>query len=198
MPLNHSDKNTGLMLRIKEGDKFAFEELYHLYKIPLANFFYYLTGSEAFTEDCLQEVFYRLWYYRKSYRPQAKVLTYLFQIAKNYWFNEVKCLKRRPVNLTTLTGGGYQSDNEPSTAAEFPSTGSVNPEKAALNEELGQKIREAILSLPDKERIVLVLGKLEGLRYSEIGKALGIAVVTVKVRMNKATNRLREYLKDVI
>lgn len=179
-----------LMLRIKEGDKSAFEELYHLYQIPLGNLFYRLSGDRTMAEDCLQEVFYRLWLYRASYQPTAKVITYLFQIAKNYWINEGKRLKRRPIPVSRLTS---------SETAEFADkqAGATSPQEA-VSRELTETVKEAVSKLPEKERLVLVLHQYEGLKHREIAEILGMAEITVKTRFARALKRLEKYLKKYL
>ena len=68
-----ADRETELMLLVKAGDRAAFEEIFHLYQKPLANYLYRLTGNRARSEDLLQDAFLRLWKAAPNYEPTAKV-----------------------------------------------------------------------------------------------------------------------------
>ncbi|MBI4833361.1 MAG: RNA polymerase sigma factor [Planctomycetes bacterium] len=181
------DAHIELMMRVKNGDKSAFEELYHLYSQPLGNFFYRMSGSKSIAEDCLQEVFYRIWLYRENYQPQAKVITYLFHIAKNYWINEGKKL-RRVIPFTTFAGS-----RDENSAPDFPGDKTA-PDEEAMSNEVKDSIKEALRKLSEKERIVVVMSMYQKLPYSEIAEILGIAEITVKTRMTKALERLKKPL----
>jgi RNA polymerase sigma-70 factor (ECF subfamily) len=83
-----ADKETELMLRVKAGDRAAFEEIFRLYQKPLTNYLYRLTGNRARSEDLLQDAFLRLWKAAPTYEPSAKVSTYIFRIAHNLFLND--------------------------------------------------------------------------------------------------------------
>jgi RNA polymerase sigma-70 factor (ECF subfamily) len=181
------DAHIELMLRLKKGDKDAFQELYNLYSHPLGNFFYRMSGSKSIAEDCLQEVFYKIWLYRENYQPQAKVITYLFHIAKNYWINEGKKL-RRVIPFTTLSG-----NRDESAAPDFAGD-KATPYEEAMSSEMKDSIKDALGKLSEKERIVVVMSMYQKLPYAEIAEILGIAEITVKTRMAKALERLKKPL----
>jgi len=183
-----SEQEVQLLLHIKDNDKTAFEELYHLYKIPLGNFFYRLSNNRGITEDCLQEVFCRIWSARSSYQPRAKAITYLFQIAKNYWINEGKRLKQKPIPFSSITG---EEVNRPDNTQ-------LKPDEKIISEELKTSVNEAIAGLPERERLVLVMSQYQGLKYSEIAEIMEIAEITVKTRMAKALERLKESLSKYL
>ena len=95
-----ADKETGLMLRVKAGDRAAFEEIFQLYQKPLANYLFRLTGNRARTEDLIQDTFLRLWKAAPTYEPTAKVSTYVFRIAHNLFLNETA--RRREKALESM------------------------------------------------------------------------------------------------
>ncbi len=84
------------MARMQADDVKAFELLYARYERPLVNFFYQMCFDRVASEDYLQETFMRVWRARATYRPIGKVSTWLYQIAKHYWFNEREKQIRRP------------------------------------------------------------------------------------------------------
>src|SRR5262249_29154546 len=95
-----TDRETELMLRVKGGDRAAFEEIFHLYQKPLANYLFRLSGNRARAEDLLQDAFLRLWKAAPTYEPSAKVSTYIFRIAHNLFLNDAA--RRREKALESL------------------------------------------------------------------------------------------------
>src|SRR4051812_6527452 len=173
-----SDRETELMLRVKVGDRAAFEELFHLYEKPLTNYLFRLTGNRARSEDLLQDAFLRLWKAAPGYEPSAKVSTYIFRIAHNLFLNDVA--RRREKALESLEA---ETRSEPSSDLN--------------RRELQSQVQRAVESLPEGEREVLLLSEYNGFKYAEISEILGIPVGTVKSRMFSAVQRLKEALKGL-
>ena len=88
-----SEHEKNLMIRAREGDRTAFEELFKLYERPILNYVYRLSRNRALAEDLLQEAFLRLWKALPGYQPTAKVSTYVFRITHNLYLNDTA--KRR-------------------------------------------------------------------------------------------------------
>lgn len=169
-----------LMLRVRSGDVEAFRTLVHRYREPLRRFFAALLPDRSQADDFAQETFLRLWLLRERYAPTGKFSTYLFQIGKHYWLNQQKRL--RPEN------GGEAPEGRPGPAME-------QPETALLAQWEGERLRRAVAALPAHYREVFQRSQLEGLKYAEIGRQLGIPVGTVKSRMAEAVRRLRQALR---
>ena len=185
------EKEIALMLKVKEGDVQAFEDLYNKFKDPITNFFYHLTWDYATSEDYLQAVFIRLWQNAKNYRPIGKFSTYIFQIAKNYWLNEQKRLKRRP---KTVSLEGKKKSTE-SHARKIELGDEVNnPIVVALQKELEGEVKKAIDALSNDHRVVFILSEFQDLKYKEISEILEIPVGTVKSRMANTERQLRKKL----
>ena len=185
------ERDAGLMARVNEGDRAAFEELYNLYGGAIARFFYHLTWNRQTVEDGVQEVFLRLWRGARHWRPTGKFSTYLFQIAKNYWINERAKLSRRirPVALRENEG-----DSGAGLDGLATDTGG-GPEREALRREMAENIRCAVSSLSEKLRLTFILSEYQGLKYAEVAEILGIPLGTVKSRMAAAEKELRRKLK---
>ena len=180
-----------LMSRIQAGDMRAYEMLYGKYAHPLQNFFFQMCFDRTASEDYLQETFMRVWRARHTYRPIGKVSTWLFQIAKNYWFNEREKMKRRPFHKAV---GGEESHAQWSNVTDR--SGDVAPDAAADAQETERVIRAAVESLSDKLRLVFVLARYRSLPYAEISSILDIPVGTVKSRMALAEKTLRGRLEE--
>jgi len=173
-----SDLETALMLRVKGGDRAAFEKIFRLYQKPLTNYLYRLSGNRARSEDLLQDAFLRLWKAAPGYEPSAKVSTYIFRIAHNLFLNDVARRRERALE---------------SMEAETRS----DPSSDLNRREVQSAVQRAVESLPEGEREVLLLSEYNGFKYAEISEILGIPVGTVKSRMFSAVQRLKEALKDL-
>ncbi|MHC4224307.1 MAG: RNA polymerase sigma factor [Planctomycetota bacterium] len=180
-----------LMARIQAGDVRAFEMLYARYSHPLLNFFFQMCFDRTAAEDYLQETFLRVWRARAGYRPIGKVSTWLFQIAKNFWFNERAKMKRRPFHSVA---GGEEAQAQWSSLPDGRADSA--PDSAARARETEAAIGEAVSGLSEKLRMVFVLGRYRGLPYAEIAEILEIPVGTVKSRMALAEKNLRARLAD--
>ncbi|MHC4662376.1 MAG: RNA polymerase sigma factor [Planctomycetota bacterium] len=167
-----------LMFRVKGGDRQAFENLYERYSRTILNFFFRLEWDSGRAEEGVQEVFYRLWKYRKQYEPRGKFTTYLFQIAKNFWLNEMK--KKRP-----------QTD---ASALATRQAGSPRPDRQLERKELRDIVRVAISGLPENERLPFVMARYHGLRHKEIGEVLGVSSRAVESRISSALKKLESRL----
>jgi len=178
-----------LMSRIQAGDVGAFELLYARYSHPLLNFFFQMCFDRVAAEDYLQETFLRVWRARQSYRPIGKVSTWLFQIAKNYWFNEREKMKRRPFH--TVAGGDEAQARWANLAAVGDET---SPPAAASANETAAAIQRAVADLSEKLRLVFVMARYQRLPYKEIAAILDIPVGTVKSRVALAERTLRARL----
>ena len=173
-----ADRETELMLRVKGGDRAAFEELYGLYQKPLVNYLYRLCFNRTQAEDLLQETFLRIWKAAATYEPTAKVSTWVFRIAHNLFLNEAA--RRREMALEG-------ADNEMR----------ADPASDLGRREVQSAVKKAIEALPDGERECLLLSEYNGFKYAEISVILSIPVGTVKSRMFSAMQRLKEALKGM-
>ncbi|MBI3096791.1 MAG: sigma-70 family RNA polymerase sigma factor [Planctomycetes bacterium] len=185
-----------LLLAAGRGDAASFETLYSRYGKPIFNFFYRMCWDPVVSEDCAQEVFLRAWRAAPAWRPEAKVSTWLFAIAQNYWLNERAKAGHRPVPFTTLGTGdpeGSVSEGPVPALSRMP-----GPGDRLAGEEVREAVRQAIDALSEKEKIVVILGEMQGMKYREIAEVLGIPVGTVKSRMSEATRRLRQSLGPLI
>jgi len=179
-----------LMARIQTGDRSAFEALYRRYAHPIMNFYYQMCFDRTAAEDFLQETFLRVWRARHTYRPIGKVSTWLFQISKNYWFNEREKRKLRPFH--SASGG---EDAQARWAHVADERGDADPGAVASGAETRALVERAVAELSEKLRVVFVLARYRGLPYAQIADIVGIPVGTVKSRMALAEKTLRARLE---
>lgn len=172
-----ADRETELMLRVRGGDRGAFEEIFGLFQRPLANFLYRLCWNRARAEDLVQETFLRLWKAAPGYEPTAKVSTFIFRIAHNLFINDAARRREQALEGADREAGGDPSDD-------------------LHRREMRAAVKKAVEMLPSGEQEVLVLSEYNGFKYSQIADILGIPVGTVKSRMFSAVQRLKVLLKD--
>lgn len=185
-------KERALMARIAEGDGRAFEALYEIYAKPVTNFLYRMCYDTALAEDCLQEVFMRIWKHAPIWRGQCKVSTFIFQVAKNYGLNA----RDKAARYRTRYGNGHRDEDEPGGAAMGePVAEAAGPAGTLAGEELRTLVRSAIETLPEDQRVVVHLSQVQGLTYREIAEVLQVPTGTVKSRMAAAADALRRKLE---
>jgi len=183
-----------LMARFQAGDSSAMEELFARFQKPLFNFFYRMVGRRETAEDLVQETFLKLCRFGGSFRgSEAKFTTWLYSVAGNQCRDYLRRSARRPETpLPDLEQSYSDGLTEPAPAA-----GDSPVEDYLVRMELRAVLESAIRSLPERERLAIILREYHGLEYREIAEALGSPLGSVKVLIFRARHRLREKLKDL-
>jgi len=177
-----------LMTAAVGGDEEAFRLLALRLREVIGRFLRHLGCDRATVEDLTQETLLRLWTGKDRYQQRAKLRTFVLTIAKNLWLNH--CRRKPMVSYDAPAGGRSELDKLLIQDGLPP-----GPEAALIDKYRAYRVRQAILGLPERQRIVFVLAHLEGLRHAEIAQMLGIAEGTVKSRMHRAIRGLRELLE---
>ena len=188
MPSSDSE----LMERFGAGDDEAFRLLVERHQRPLMNFFYRRSYDRQIAQDCTQEVFLRLVRHRGKWKPQAKFTTYMYRIAENLWIDRYRSKKAAPP-MTSLQAPAGEEAGE--LGGVLPGRSRL-PEDGAADLELAIKLRAALDSLTEDQRSVFLMAETKGMKYADIGEALGIPVGTVKSRMHAAIHKLRKILAE--
>lgn len=183
-------KDVALMLRVKEGDVRAFEELVTRHQGAVIGTVAKMLNCQSEAEDIAQQVFLRLWKSAKRYKEKAKFTTYLFTITRNLVFNESK---RR----STRKQVSIEQRNE-EAHVEIADTQTAEPNKALLEAELNAAVDAAIEALPKKQRLAMILRRYEQLPYEEIATILGTSVASVKSHLFRARATLKESLSKYL
>ena len=171
---------TELVTRAQGGDRNAFSELVCIHAQGVLNVIYRMCGDMQIAEDAAQETFIRAWSHLASFRQQASLRNWLYRIAINTAMDMLRKEKRiLPGDVEDF----HLTDPGP------------GPEALLLQEERTALVQNAIVSLPDASRAVLVLKEYEELSYHEIADALDIPVGTVMSRLNYARRLLRKKLE---
>jgi RNA polymerase sigma-70 factor (ECF subfamily) len=191
--VGRSDEDTEdvrLMQLVAGGDTSAFEQLVERHQALVAGTVARMLGSNSDVEDIAQQVFIRVWKSARRYVPRAKFTTWLLKITRNLVFNELRRSKRHAhVPLQSEPG-----------AEEIPLKDETNPapDASLLETELQRAIEEAIIQLPESQRMALVLRRYEQLSYEQIAEVLDLSVPAVKSVLFRARTELRTRLSKYL
>jgi len=142
-------------------------------------------------EDLAQEAFVRLYAKRRQYEPSARFSTYLWRVALNLCYDELRRMKRRPetsLDVETADGEEGFSFLDAHAADDLP------PNDAMESREQAEIVRVALQKLPEHYRSVVVLRHFENLKFREIAEVLDIPEGTVKSRMAEGLDLLHQIL----
>lgn len=182
------------MLAVKAGDMVAFESLVVTYQRPLTAFFDRLLNHSGLAEEFAQEVFCRIFQYREDYEPRAAFSTYLYRVARNLWIDHVRHKASGPRFLSLESPVGRSE----ATVGERLAGPAPDPSESLETRERSRAVRAAVAALPDKLKLVFVMGEAQGMPYDQIAEVLEIPVGTVKSRMHAAVAQLRLSLAPVL
>lgn len=179
-----------LMERIGAGDHEAFRLLVERHQNAVIGTVAKMLGNASEAEDIAQQVFLRIWRNAKRYRPDAKFTTYLFTITRNLVFNESRRRSRKKEVSS--------DEREENSNLMVEASPDRQPDAELLQAELQRKVDEAIASLPETQRMAVVLRRYEQLSYEEIAAVLELSVSAVKSLLFRARTALREALSEYL
>jgi len=183
------DADSLAMLRLREGEDLALNEIMERWQRRVTSYLLRLTRSETVAVDLAQETFVRVYQSRKRYRPEAKFSTWLFAIASNLAREHFRWLKRHPtVSLN-------EADEAERPLSERVAADGLNPSEAAEHIEQTRAVRDGVMSLPNDLREAVVLFEYEDMSYEQISAITGCSRKAVETRLYRARGILRERLK---
>jgi RNA polymerase sigma-70 factor (ECF subfamily) len=182
------DPDVRLMLRVRDDEPGAFQQLVEQFQNRLVAVMHHLVGDAAEAEDLAQEVFLRVYRARKQYRPRSKFSTWLFTIANNLALNSLRSRQRKPaVSLTGRDSGPLGARPQEQLVHDHHS----GPQVRIQREELAALIRKALDGLNERQRVAVVLNKFEDMNYAEIAEVMGLTTKAVKSLLSRARENLR-------
>jgi RNA polymerase sigma-70 factor (ECF subfamily) len=191
-PISTETGDHELMARLAAGDDLALNALMRRWSDRIVSFLYRMTGRHDAAVDLAQETFVKLYQARARYRPRGgEFSTWLFAIASNLAKNHARWRSRHPeVSLDVPADDHISSLPEPRSTE-------ASPYQAAVSHETQERVRTAILALPDELREVLLLFTHEQLGYADIAHIVGCSPKAVETRIYRARQILKERLKDL-
>ncbi|HLT23569.1 MAG TPA: sigma-70 family RNA polymerase sigma factor [Ignavibacteria bacterium] len=179
-----------LIFEFQKEDVLAFNEIVFRYKDKLVNFLFRYTGSRDEAEDLAQDTFLKLYRSKHLYKEIAKFSTWFYTIA----INIAKTNLRKKSRKSAISISDFDPDNEKDF--DLPAD-VISPDDSANASIENYYIQKAINSLGDKFKEVIVLRDIQDLEYEEIAKITGLPLGTVKSRINRGRERLKELLSDI-
>ena len=186
------DKDFELIRAINSGQYDRFPDLVKRYEQKLYNFSLRMCRDAADAEDTVQETFLNVFKYLKDFRYETKFKNWLYRVAAS------ACIKKRRKSKFAPERELSLDEFFPQDEAEIPDrvpNWAQMPLDMLLNNELLDKINQAIFSLPEKYRLVIVLRDIEGFSTAETAQILKLSPSNVKVRLHRARLFLRDNLK---
>ncbi len=182
---NEMDDDTKIMLRLKNGDRAAFDELYNRFSKKIYNYVMRYTGNTHTAEDITQEVFVKMYRAAKQYEPTARFSTWIFTITTNLCINEYN--RRKGIQL--------EDDIEQYNSKDAQNT----TEDHVILNDMEQKLLKSMDALPANQRSALLLRIYGGMDYEEIARVLHVSPKAVKSLLNRARGRLiNEHKRDFL
>jgi RNA polymerase sigma-70 factor, ECF subfamily len=188
------DSDIELMLRVKQGDRAAFELLVEKYKQPVANMIYRTLGDPTEAEDLAQTVFIQVWKSATRYHQKAKFSTWLFTIARNLCLNEIRRRSRHPAESLQA----MSDPDDESAPRQFEDRGASSAPEQLLREELTAKVEEALAELPENQRTAILLFKEKEFSYEEISEVLKCSLSATKSLIHRGRETLKLKLKPYL
>ncbi|UCF37397.1 MAG: sigma-70 family RNA polymerase sigma factor [Acidobacteriota bacterium] len=181
-----------LVVRLKEGDESAFDEVFQLYKDMVYTLALKLLADKGESMDVTQEVFLTLFRKIHSFRGECSLKTWLYRVAINQAANRNRWWKRHLQSRTV----SLSISNEPDRPAvrELPSN-QPSPLRDCYSAELRKALEKTLSELPFEQRVTITLRDVEGLAYEEIAEVTSTSIGTVKSRIARARIRLRDQLQ---
>ena len=180
--------------RIKQvikGDQDAFGEIVEIYKNSIYQLCYRMLGNRHEAEDIAQEAFIRAYVNIRSFNQELKFSTWLFRIATNLCIDRLR--KKKPDYYLDAEVAG----TEGLTMYSQVSSDSPLPETEVESLELQETVQKEILKLPEKYRSAIVLKYMEDMSLNEISEILELPLGTVKTRIHRGREALRQQLRYV-
>ena len=178
---------------LKARDERAFNALVARFQDRVYNLIRRLLGNPEEARDVTQEVFVSVFEKVDSYRGDASIATWIYRIATNHAKNRIKYLSRRKDRQRESLESLAVPPTSSRLSAEVP-----RPDQALLRERVSRLVDAALGELDEEQRIVLVLRDVEGQSYEDIAEITGIQLGTVKSRLHRGRQRLKEALAPYI
>lgn len=180
-----------LVQRAQGGNTHAFEELIRRYHGKLYGLLYNMTSNREDAEDMLQEVFSKAYQFLPRFKGQSSFYTWMYRIAINRTINFLKKRKKKQAMSLDLVDGNIERD-----PAYVELTSRESPVRDVKILELQKELNEALQTLSEKHRAVVVLHDVQGIPHQEISRMLKVSEGTLRSRLYYARQHLQRELAD--
>jgi RNA polymerase sigma-70 factor (ECF subfamily) len=183
------DQEKILIQKCKNGDIHSFELLIESYQSKVFNIAYRMLGNAEDASDVAQEVFLKIFKSISTFKEEASLSTWIYRIATNVCLDEIR--KRKKENIISMNSTIQLEDGELNIQME---TTDPRPDEILEEKELRDEVKDAIGCLKDEHKIVIILRDINGFSYEDISNILNCPLGTIKSRINRARNSLKNIL----
>lgn len=184
-------KEKELILKCKQNDREAFNQLVEAYQSKIINLAYGMLSNKEDAYDAAQEVFIKVYRGIEGFKEQASFSTWIYRITVNVC-NDILRKRMKTVSTVSLYQGSEDEDDRPLEIKDEKPT----PEEYMEMSETQKAVRYALDELSEEYKAVITLYDLEGLSYDEISAVLKCPVGTIKSRLNRARRLLAKKLSE--
>ncbi len=185
---NRQDKEKQGKRSLSENNR-IFQKEFMLHAEALYNFGYHLTFNEDDAKDLVQETFLKAYRFINSYIEGTNAKAWLFKIMKNAFINDYRKKSKRPTKVDYEEVVTYQNSDS-SSYVQY-----IDLRHEIFQGMLGDEVAYALNSLPVDFKTVVLLCDIEGFTYEEMAKIIDIPIGTVRSRLHRARNMLKDKLK---
>lgn len=175
---------------IKERKDKTFEEEFLPHMKALYNFAFHLTYDEENANDLVQETYLKAYRFIDSYQKGTNSKAWLFKILKNEFINNYRKKSKQPNSVDFDSLLNYHEADDPQYV------GSLDLRQEIFQNMMGDEVTGAINLLPVEFKTIIILCDVEGFTYEELSKILDIPIGTVRSRLFRARNMLKEQLRN--
>jgi RNA polymerase sigma-70 factor (ECF subfamily) len=184
-----AEEELRLVESARHGEAESFNALVRLYEGRVYNLCYRMLGDADSAADAGQDAFLSAFRNMRKFRG-GSFRSWMLRIATNTCYDVLRARKRRPT--TSLDADAQHDEDAP--ALQIADEGET-PDERVQRRELATAIQAALATLPEDQRIVVVLSDVEGMSYDEIAEITGTNLGTVKSRLSRGRARMRDALK---
>ena len=182
-----------LVARILEGERDRFSQLVARYEKRVVNYVYRITRRYEDAHDLAQDIFVKVYLALDRYDPKYQFSTWLFRIAQN---SAIDALRKKTLSEVPLVRPSM--DEEGGTKEREFADGGISPYRALKNKQLSAAIDDAVKKLPPDYRELIQLRHFAELSYEEIASMKKLPLGTVKNKLFRARNLLKDALESFV
>ncbi len=180
------ETDESLMKAVARKDTSALRELMRRHEARVRRLACRFAGSDAAAADLVQEVFFKVYTSAGSYRPKARFTTWLYRITANHCLNYIRSSKKNP--LQQLADPLEEAGPKAPVATAGTQLSDLEKKERAL------LVRQAVDSLPERQRMAILLLRFEGMTYREAAQALSCSVSALEALVYRGFETLKKRL----
>jgi RNA polymerase sigma-70 factor (ECF subfamily) len=188
-----SSEDDALVERAKAGDSVAFQALFQKYNRRVYAVALGVVKSPEDASDVVQDAFIKVHKHLATFQGASSFYTWLYRIVMNLGIDHVR-KKRKIVEW----GDDVPIEHAAGDRTMVPKVPDANPSQTVVRRELSEKIRQALDTLPEYHRAVILLREVEGMSYEEIADVLNVPKGTIMSRLFHARRKMQEQLQPYL